>query len=300
MEGMSLILGLLVLGLLLSSHWGPGNHMEFAERIYRRRREWLPASVARLLTEERSSYLYGNIAADLINFKAFGGHYNHCHRWTIVEDMQAASQTPGEEAFCLGYLSHLAADTIAHNHFVPYHLARYSRGKSLGHVYWEMSADRFVKESRWQAIGVLKRDHKLNPLDELVNSAVPKKALPFKTNKLLFNHVLLVSERERWRRGVERLHPMRQVSLEKGFLEQFRRAAVGRIRTALHKRGLPKLVHLDTNGKAAQREAAQLRRKLILEYPNSNARREESEAASRRFLTEMKSPPSSSGDPHWA
>jgi hypothetical protein len=56
-------------------------------------------------------------AADIINFKAYGGAYSHCHRWTIIDEMREIARTPREEAFVFGYLSHLAADTIAHNHF---------------------------------------------------------------------------------------------------------------------------------------------------------------------------------------
>jgi hypothetical protein len=58
--------------------------------------------------------------------------------------MQTQAATDAERAFALGYLSHLAADTIAHNHYVPYHLARYARSKGPRALYWEMRADRFV------------------------------------------------------------------------------------------------------------------------------------------------------------
>ena len=253
----SIVLSLLVLAALAAATraWGPGNHMEFAERVHRRRRELLPATVAKLLSEERSAYLYGNIAADIINFKGFGGHYNHCHRWTIVDDMRAHAKTAAEEAFILGYLSHLAADTIAHNHFVPYHLARYARTRGLGHLYWEMYADRFVPEARWKGIASLKADRGLDELDELVNATVPRKALPMRANKLVFNHVLLVSERDSWRRRMGSIHTLAYAPLEKGFLEIFRRAAVERIRLALRRRGVEKLQHLDTNGKDAQKRA---------------------------------------------
>ena len=106
------------------------NH--FARRPPRsRRRELLPTDARRLLDEHKDAYVYGNLAADIINMKGYGGHKNHCHRWTIIEAMRAGAESPAEQAFVLGYLSHLAADTIAHNHFVPYHLTRYARTKGL-------------------------------------------------------------------------------------------------------------------------------------------------------------------------
>src|SRR5262245_22849409 len=181
---MTLAVLLLIALLPAVCAWGPGSHLEFALRVLRARRK-LASGPAALLREERAAFLYGNIAADIINFKGYGGHYNHCHRWTIVREMRARATSRAEEAFTLGYLAHLAADTIAHNHYVPYHLARYARSKGLGHLYWEMRADGFVPEGHWRLVTSLKRDRALDSLDRLVNDTVPRKALSMRTNKLL-------------------------------------------------------------------------------------------------------------------
>jgi len=287
---------LAALGLALC-HWGPGNHLEFAARTLRARRKLAPA-VARLLRDEPAAFLYGNIAADIINFKGYGGHYNHCHRWTIVAEMRARATSAAEHAFALGYLAHLAADTIAHNHYVPYHLARYARSKGLGHLYWEMRADGLVPERVWDVIARLKADRSLDALDELVNQAVPKKALSMGANKLLFSRVLLSSQRDRWRRGVAQLQGLSSAPLAPEFLEHFQRAAVGRIRLALEPDGLPQLLHLDTNGKLAQHEAWTGRKRALARI--SGARRvEESFQHAQRYLSGMESPPPGSGAPHW-
>lgn len=293
------LLVLLPLLLLLALAWGPGNHLEFAHRVYRNRRKFASPSVAGLLREQQAAYFYGNIAADIINFKGFGGHYNHCHRWTIVEEMRQHATTAAEEAFVLGYLSHLAADTISHNHFVPYHLTRYARSKGLGHLYWEMRADRFVPEMRWRTLTELKADRTLDSLDELVNRTVPRKALSMRTNKLVFNHVLLISERDRWRRGVDRLHEISWAPLDEEFLERFRHAAVGRIRLALSPQGVGDLLHIDTNGKAAQEAAWRLRKRLLRRMATSETRRGAAREAAEVFLAGMGSPPDGGGDPHW-
>jgi len=287
-----MLLGLLILlPLLLCCPWGPGHHLEFAVRVLRRRKERLPAATAKLLHEHRDAYLYGSLAADLITFKNFGGAYSHCHRWGILEDMREHAHTDRGEAFILGYLSHLAADTIAHNHFVPYHLARYARTKGLGHLYWEMNADRFIPEERWELVTELKGDKRLAALDEIVNRCVPKKALSMGTNKLLFNHVLLVSERERWRKGMASIHPMHNVKLERGFLRLFQEAAVERIFLGLHARGLQELMRVDANGKDAQEQAMQTRASLIERWTSGPERSEESEERAAVFLEGMQSPP---------
>lgn len=300
---MSLLLLLIPCALpLLLLAWGPGTHLELEARVYRRRKQALTPSVAGLLERERPAFQYGSIAADIINFKAFGGHYNHCHRWTIIRDMQALAESEAQMAFTLGYLSHLAADTIAHNHFVPYHLARYARTRGLGHLYWEMSADRFVPEDRWRVVTELKDRPELESLDELVNRTVPRKALSMGTNKLLFNHVLLVSERRKWRNGMARIHPLHQLALKKGFLDLFRDAAVERILLALRPGGVARLEHIDTNGKDAQMCAMQLRKRVVDRWSPGRMRQEESEALAAPFLEGMQSPPprrSADQRAHW-
>ena len=279
------------LTLLLACRWGPGHHLEFSERVWRRRKELLPRDVALLIDEERAAFDYGNIAADIINFKAYGGAYSHCHRWEIIDEMRALAQSRRQESFVTGYLSHLAADTIAHNHFVPYHLARYARTKGLGHLYWEMSADRFVPDSRWARVSALKSQDELFELDELVNHTVPKKALSMRTNKIIFNHVLLVSERERWRHGMARIHPISKVSLSKGFLSRFQDAAVDRIRLALHPRGFRALRSVDANGKEAQKKAMSLRMDVLSRWASPRARGTHAEEFAAGFLKGMESPP---------
>ncbi len=286
-----MILCLALLACLLVCAWGPGHHLEFAERVLRRRRELLPRDVSKLLEAERDAYEYGNLAADIINFKGYGGAYTHCHRWAIIDDMRGLARTPREQAFIYGYLSHLAADTIAHNHFVPYHLARFARTKGLGHLYWEMSADRFVPETRWKVITRLKSNAELSELDWLVNHCVPKKALSMGTNKFLFNHVLLVSERERWRRGMQHIHPREEVRLSKGFLTMFQDAAVERIRLALHPRGFRAIQCVDANGKEAQHKAMRMRLGWLARISPSRTDPVESQARALPFLDGMQSPP---------
>jgi len=283
-----LLLCLLVLALVAG--WGPGQHLEFAERTLRRH-EKLPRSVAGLLRRNRKAFSYGSIAADIINFKAYGGDYNHCHRWTIIDQMRELAEDEAQEAFVYGYLAHLAADTVAHNHFVPYHLCRFARTKGLGHLYWELNADRYVADARWRLIASLKNLDGIDGLDDLVNRTVPRKALSMRTNKLIFNHVLLVSERDSWRGMMAKLHPMRSVNLSKGFLSKFQAPACDRIALALHPKGFERMRNLDPNGKRAQKKALELRERIVHRWSPGGKRRKESERLAQPFLEGMGLPP---------
>lgn len=280
------ILLLAILSILLVACWGPGQHLEFAERTLRRS-EKLPTRVAKQLKEHRQAYQYGSIAADIINFKAFGGDYNHCHRWTIIDEMRDLAKSDAQHAFINGYLSHLAADTIAHNHFVPYHLCRFARTKGLGHLYWELSADRYVSEQRWKLIASLKQLDDIGECDELVNQTVPKKALSMRTNKMIFNHVLLVSERDSWRKMMTRLHPLQSVGLNKGFLAKFQGPACDRIALALSPKGFERIRALDPNGKKAQKKAFSLRENIVHRWAPGRMRQEQSATLAEPFLSGM-------------
>jgi hypothetical protein len=154
-----------------------------------------------------------------------------------------------------------------------------------------MNADRFVPESRWDIVTSLKNDKELAELDELVNRTVPRKAFSMKTNKLIFNHVLLVSERQKWRSGMARLHPIGKVALDKGFLARFQTAAVDRVRLALHPKGLRKLMPVDPNGKQAQKSAMVSRNELMLDLPPGPERDAQAERQAAEYLVGMQSPP---------
>ena len=53
------------------------------------------------------------------------------------QEIYDLAETEGLRSFGLGYLSHLAADAVAHNFFVPHQLVVSSGATGLGHSYWE-------------------------------------------------------------------------------------------------------------------------------------------------------------------
>src|SRR5207249_91451 len=61
----------------------------------------------------------------------------HCHAWHVGQEIFDLAHTDPLRAFGLGYLSHLAADAVAHNFFVPRQLLLTSGTAALGHSSWE-------------------------------------------------------------------------------------------------------------------------------------------------------------------
>ena len=97
--------------------WTPGTHIFLGESVLANLHQ-LPTLVADLLRAFPYDYLYGNIAADTSMAKKYAPVGRHCHAWHVGQEIFDLAPSDPLRAFGLGYLSHLAADTIAHNFFV--------------------------------------------------------------------------------------------------------------------------------------------------------------------------------------
>jgi hypothetical protein len=84
------------------------------------------------------------------------------HRWATLRRMAAAPRSDEHRALVLGYATHLLADVVAHNHFVPQYEARIGRGAMVAHLVAEWAMDRHVdtdlqpgdtlEEAGWHAV----------------------------------------------------------------------------------------------------------------------------------------------------
>lgn len=180
--------------------WGAGVHLSLGLRLLAAP-ETLGAPLQLLLAAQRMDFLYGCIAADIILGKKYTHHLEHCHNWRIGRKLleQAQKISPAAEACAYGYLSHLAADTIAHNYFVPYKLAMTYNTILLNHAYWEIRADTGVPKDTWDTAQQLaRRDNR--ELDQLLRKNLSNTIFSFGTNKRIFNSMMLVTRLRRWRK----------------------------------------------------------------------------------------------------
>jgi hypothetical protein len=100
-----------------------------------------PGGLQGVLARYPYDFLYGSLAADISLAKKYVPEGRHCHNWHIGEEIHATADTDRLRAVGLGYLAHLAADTVAHNFFVPRQLVLTSSTKAVGHSYWEARLD---------------------------------------------------------------------------------------------------------------------------------------------------------------
>lgn len=183
--------------------WGPATHLEYASRALEGLALFPPA-IRLLLTRHEDHFLYGSVAADITIGKGLRGYLYNCHNWQVALDLfHNKTRNDSQKAFMLGYLGHLAADTVAHNFFVPYKLIRSWNSRLLKHVYWEMRMDLSVPEKYWHMMEKF-ADNRFLQDDKLLEDSLKRTFFSFKTNKKIFNSLLILQRLRHYKNLAER------------------------------------------------------------------------------------------------
>jgi hypothetical protein len=158
--------------------WTPGTHVFLGEAVLRSL-DLLPSGVAGLLSAFPHDFLYGSIAADTSIAKKYVPVGRHCHSWAVGFEIHEQASDEPLRAFALGYLAHLAADSVAHNYFVPRQLAVTASTAALGHSYWESRFETHLGErSSRRARELILRDHGRSTSTSTASSARRSSARP--------------------------------------------------------------------------------------------------------------------------
>jgi hypothetical protein len=165
----------------------------------------IPPAVAALLRAYPQSFLYGSIAADISFAKKYVPAGRHSHFWHVGEEILSAARNDRLRAAAYGYLTHLAADTIAHNFFIPRQLLLTSSTKAVGHSYWEHRLDIQLGEP-YTAVAreiALQYDH--SEADNLFDSVLSGTIFSFETNRRLFRGMIRFQDNEQWQAVFDRV-----------------------------------------------------------------------------------------------
>jgi hypothetical protein len=172
--------------------WGPGVHTVTALSVLDDVQMLLP-SVARTLTAFPLQFLYGCLSADFFIGKTKKTHTRHLHNWEGGFTLLRGAQEEREVAYAYGFLSHLAADVIAHNLFIPKLIRSFPVRSRMGHLYWEMKADYCVgPEYIRTAREVLAMDHQ--GCDGLLELAAGRAKNGLKAKKHVFTQSVKLSD----------------------------------------------------------------------------------------------------------
>ncbi|MCP4683666.1 MAG: zinc dependent phospholipase C family protein [Desulfobacterales bacterium] len=172
--------------------WGAGVHMMTALSMLDDISLILP-SIGRAITSFPVEYLYGCLIADFFIGKGKGKAGAHPHNWEGGFKFLDEARNEQEVAYAYGFLSHLAADVVAHNLFVPSLINSYPATRRRGHFYWEIKADYSVVPGYLKiAKDVLGMDHR--SCDKLLKQISGKRKNELKAKKLLYTQSVKLSD----------------------------------------------------------------------------------------------------------
>jgi hypothetical protein len=241
--------------------WGPVTHLVHGSQVLANLSTLAP-TLQEILRTNRLTYLYGCIAADIIQAKKYTRSlYTHCHCWPVGWQIVESAKTEREQAFAYGYLSHLAADVHSHNNFVPVQMIVSYQARTLRHLYWEARFDAAQRRDRWRMIrSVL--SHRYEDCDRLVERVVEHTLFSFRTNKRIFDSVMALQQLGQWQGMVRRLSSRSRYPLPPKEIERFNGLCVSAIADLLENGRTSACQHADPTGRDALARAERLRRKL--------------------------------------
>jgi hypothetical protein len=249
-----LALALAGVGLIALLHphqahaWTPGTHIYLGESVLANL-SFLPSALADLLRAFPFDFLYGNIAADSSIAKHYAPLGRHCHYWHVGQEIHDLAASDALRAFGLGYLSHLAADTVAHNYFVPRQLMLTSSTAAVGHSYWETRVEAHLGDAYAKAAkDVIRVDH--SSADAHLDRIIAPTIFSVRTNRRSWQRASQVArEYSRWHLSDEDVE--RHLGLSFDFMMELLAETASSAR------------HLDPSGERPLKTAKEMRRRVM-------------------------------------
>jgi hypothetical protein len=241
--------------------WGPLAHLNFSAGAL----EFLPQlspATRFLLQHFQSEFLYGSLAADIIVGKNLARYAVHCHNWKVGFSVLDRAQGDAQKAFSLGFLAHLAADTVAHNYYVPYKTVHGFRRRAAGHAYWELRYDQKLSPELWKVARHVTRSEFRAHDEHLEEVLAQSYVIPFSISKQLFGSLLLAARLKKWQRMSELLASQRDLSLHDEEVGECQKLAVGQIVGMLKDGDVAACTQADPTGERNLHFAGDLRRRL--------------------------------------
>lgn len=256
-----LLAALVILGGAESAlAWGPAAHVGIGSNVLGQL-GLLPAAIAAVLARNRLSFLYGGIAADVVFAKRLSRVKQFCHHWSTGFQLLGASRSDRDQAFAYGYLSHLAADTVAHGKFVPRQVMLSHSSVNFGHLYWELRADGLQSAASWSALdNLLQRDHTHHHVH--LASQIHGTLLPYRLNRICFNRMNAVAMNPGFRSAVSLCARLSRAPLSSALLEGYHGESVDRVLDVLTNGPRSAVLRDDPNGTSALMQLKVQRRHL--------------------------------------
>jgi len=164
--------------------WGPLTHIYLGNEILAYG-PLIPAGIFEVIRRYRKDFIYGNIMADIVVGKKYLPEHKNSHNWDVAFELFKASRTHQQKAFVYGYMSHLAADTVAHNIYT-------ADKKNFGHTLFELKADCIIDKKYWLlARGIDRKTQVRN--DSFLENSLDSFIFSFRTNKRILKSMVFLS-----------------------------------------------------------------------------------------------------------
>jgi hypothetical protein len=256
---------LVIVAIAVTPHdahaWTPGTHVFLGQAVMRSL-ALLPPAVAALLRAFPRDFLYGSIAADTSIAKKYAPAGRHCHSWNVGMDILDQARDEPLRAFALGYLSHLAADSIAHNYFVPTQLAITSSTSGFGHSYWESRFETHLgSECARHARELILIDHSRS--DGLLDRVLSPTIFSTPTNRRIFRGMVIVADNESWQRIFQMMTENSRWDLPDDDVARYLARSYDYVMDLLIRMDRAEPFRLDPSGHDALRLAKRVRRQVL-------------------------------------
>lgn len=197
--------------------WGPGAHLAIGQTVLENL-GLLPALLAEMISRNTSAFLYGSLSADIFIGKGTRIKPGHSHNWETGFKLLDTAKDSGTRAYAYGYLTHLAADVVAHNFYVPNMVWNMPYGGKASHVYVEMQADMKINWSPKLALSLFR-----NPSEKeegALLTATDQRRWTFMIKKRLMMGSLNLCARKSWDNSLDLAERMLPWPHNTGYLEE--------------------------------------------------------------------------------
>jgi hypothetical protein len=222
----------LVLGARQALAWGPGVHIYTGQHVLSNLALLAP-QLSELLARWPQSFLYGCLSPDIFIGKSYLRRSAVSHSWEVGTRLLAGAKCPPQAAYAYGYLAHLAADTVAHNLYVPGALSVTRRKGRLSHLYWELRFEHYMEGDLYrQAEDLLRSDNRQHDL--LLQEVLAAAPGPFQAKKNIFLGTVRLHELRSWRASVALVVRNSRWQMEEEAVSWLKEKATGSVLSCLN------------------------------------------------------------------